>query len=244
MRKTLPLLMACVAPLQAAVIGINFGQNEQTEATGPYTSTALGVTVTNWNFQSASDWSGNGQSFSADGATLSIYHDASNTWRNADQPESSVLHGYLDDGPYTSGAAERATVQVGGLLQWLASTGDTAWRITVLMSSGDATAFSPVSLWESDDTTGWFQNPPLDEWPGTAGAPTASLTTTSTGDNVARHDETTVHVGTSDAFVIQTSRDGTIRGSVAGIIIESVPEPSAALLALLGMVPLVGRRQR
>jgi hypothetical protein len=228
----------------AAVIGINFATVEQGEPTASYTSTVLGLTVTNWNYDGGpggNDWSGNGTTFTANGATIGIWHDAANTWRNDTQPESSVLHGYLDDGNVNENY-----IHLTGLDGWLTATGATSYRLTVLRSTDFGTQFGAIDVTTGNvaGETGWLGN----------GTPTGGATNTLAGaipgsgviGSGALTFETQIFTGSANglAFHYPAGSSGATRNTVAGIIIEAVPEPSVAALAGLAGLFLGMRRRR
>jgi len=248
--QALAVFSALTVCTNAAVIGINFATNQQTDPTAAYTSTELGVTVSTWNYDGGpneNDWSGSGTTFLADGASIGIWHDAEGVWRNNTQAESSVLHGYLDDHQGGTAGDNQNFIHLTGLSAWLAATGDTEYRVTVLRSSDGATGWNPIEVTTGNvaGETGWTNN----------GTPTGGTIVSQSdiagidlGAQQARTYETpqiTLDANGISLHYITTGGTGSRpRGSVAGIIIESVPEPSSTALLGLGGLALILRRKK
>ena len=254
------LFLVSAAASGAAVIGINFGSDQETTPTDAYTTHNLpsNVTVSSWvNF--TGDWSTNTALFTANGATIKLYYDSSNTWNNPGVPTSSASKGYLDDWNYNGGGgstgnASGATFSLGGLNDWLTATGMTSYQIIVLRSTDTASAtFSDIRWAAASDVAG---NPPAG-WHVDPGAPgNWPVVGDYTGGTVVDGDlfldaanrlgESASFGGNLDNVIIQGAHTngGTIRGSIAGVVIVGVPEPSSALLAAgLGLCGLSRRRR-
>lgn len=208
----------------AAQLAMNFAAGQQGGMpTASYTSTSLGTTVTTWDHVGDIDWSGGNPGAgipptfveSETGATISYYYDAANTWANTTVPQDSPLRGYLDDG-----GNDQPFVQLGGLADWLAATGDTHWQLTVLRSTDNGSGFRDLHIRTGAIDGTWYR----DTLPVTATTnviPGAALTPG------AITMETDVYVGSSDGLVIFDPNFGRggYRGTIAGVILESFSGP-------------------
>ncbi len=261
--KTSPILLcllALVTSAPAAVIGINFGADAEATPADAYTTHNLSnnTTVTSWvNF--TGDWSGNSTTFQANGASVQIYYDSSNVWSNGNVSATSVNRGYLDDWNYNAGGGSNglnagATIMLGGLNAWLAATGMTSYQVVVLRSTDSDNATFTDIRWgsQADDAGGalpggWMVDP------ATAGA--WPIVGDFTGGNILDGDqfldqalrigESAALTGTLDNLVLQGGHiNGSVRGSISGIVIIGVPEPGTAGLALSAAGMLLARRRR
>ena len=246
MKKTLltsSLIIGSVVASQAAMISINFGTNQQgtplgsSVATDNYTS-AIG-TVTTWDYESNNDWSGSSATFTDNGQTINIRHDAGGVWRNTSTPsDQSVFRGYLDD----NGGDSQNDIHLTGLSGWLTAAGATSYQVVILRSTDNATGFNPLTITTGDVTgeTGWLSS----------ATPTGGNTAdtlwagTSFGTGGTHTYESNVFTANQDGIALTFTRAGVNRGSVAGIVIVSVPEPSSAALLGLGGLALILRRRK
>jgi hypothetical protein len=217
-------LCCSVTTAQAAQLAMNFGGNQQGGLpTASYMSTVLGTTVNTWDHEGQIDWSGgdptNGipPTFieSETGATISYYYDAANTWANTTVPQDSPLRGYLDDG-----GNNQPFVQIGGLTDWLAATGDSHWQLTVLRSTDNGSGFRDLHIRTGAIDGTWYRDT-LPVTGSTNVIPGAALTP---GPITM---ETDVYFGNSDGLVVFDPNFGrpSYRGTIAGLIIESAPGP-------------------
>ena len=164
--------------------------------------------------------------------TASVTWSSSNAWYNdagtaSDQARLSV--GYLDDGAsgisITLSNIPFAQYRVYGLLG--SDQGATYTTQDFLVNGtavlgGTATAYG--SIVSSTTGTGMAWSP---------------LTTTQTGNYW-----TSGSASGATLTITAAARSGDIRGSIAGIIVEEIPEPSAALLGLGAIGGLMLRRRR
>lgn len=249
MKKTIASMavgVALVSAAQAAVIGVNFGSERQTGATDPYT-TAGGATVTAWNYEATSDWSGNGTTFLANGVSVGIWHDAKNTWEISGAPGTSVMKGYLDDG-----ATNENYIHLTGLTGWLAATGDTHYKVTVLRSTDNGTGFTSIDITTGNVSgeSGWLDN----STPSGGGVTTGDTFAAVTLGGLAEYTyETEAYHADANGFAMHYERDPTDggvvtgrRATISGVVIESykVPEPSSAALLGLGGLAMILRRRK
>ncbi|MGB0775593.1 MAG: PEP-CTERM sorting domain-containing protein, partial [Akkermansiaceae bacterium] len=200
-----------------------------------------------WNYDggpNGNDWSGNGTTFAADGATISIWHDAGGIWRNNTQAESSVMHGYLDDG-----TPAQNYIHLTGLGSWLSNVGATEYRVTVLRSTDNATGWDPIEV-KTGAVTGeanWLGNG--DPTGGTV-VSQPNIPGINLGAQTLRTYETPAITLSDNGLALHYLNTGGPgshpRGSVAGIIIESVPVPEPSSTALLGLggLTLILRRKK
>lgn len=158
------------------------------------------------------------QTITVDGVTVSW--DTSGAWNGGG---NNVENGYADNaGAFT------AT----GLSAWLTANG--------------ATGYTVQTIGASDTADNWFGDTLLRDG-GSGGA----LLDTLTNPNLRRGASTVSTELTVDVLYIDPTTGGTAptggggaRTSVAGIIIQAVPEPSSMLLIGLGGSLLLGRRRR
>jgi hypothetical protein len=98
----------------------------------------------------------------------------------------------------------------------------------MVQSSDNATGFTDSAVYDVDGGTslGTFTNSTTGS-KGPLAGPTNALTLTS-----------------DTLFIEPGDRNGSLRGTIAGVIITSVPEPSIAALLGLGGLALIRRRRR
>jgi MYXO-CTERM domain-containing protein len=218
--------LCCIATnAQAAQLAMNFAAGQQGGLpTANYTSSALGTTVTTWDHVGDIDWSGGDPGAgipptfteTGTGATISYYYDAANTWANTNVPQDSPLRGYLDDG-----GNNQPFVQVGGLANWLALSGDSHWRLTVLRSTDNGSGFRDLHIRTGAIDGSWYRDT----------LPTAATTNVIPGAAMgpgAITMESQVYYGNSDGLVVfdpNYSLPG-YRGTIAGLILETGGAPA------------------
>lgn len=142
--------------------------------------------------------------------------------------EDEVSFGYLDDG--NTGA----DITITGLSAWLAANSSTTYTVTLIMSTGQTGAGTA------------FRDTPLLDQDGGTELHLYSIGTGSPGGSGGIQGSETTGALTSDTlFVNGQTRAGSVRGSIAGIIITSnVPEPSStALLGIAGLAFTLRRRR-
>ena len=208
------MLLGMAMPADAASYAVNF-----LEASGDgainVTTDQYGVSVGEWT-NVAGNTGGPSALLGLTGATVSW--NSANTWRNTGGP-TEASKGYLDDG--------NLSITLSGVLAALQtiSPSTTGYTLQLLYSSGDATRFLPASL---DGIAGVFTAGPGD------------------ANNVSRTELSGLSpVQTAASSLINgAARSGTERGSIAAVIINPVPEPSASLLGLAALTGLACRRKR
>lgn len=214
----------------AAQIAMDFAGDRQGGApTANYTSTVLGTTVSVWdhvNTAVPSDWSGGDPTNGIPptfvdgdtGATISYYYDAANTWTNGNFPNFHPMRGYLDDN-----LNNQPFVQLGGLSNWLAASGDPFWKMTVLRSTDNGRGFRNLNVGTGPVNNSWFKDT----------LPTGILTESIAGATLLASPapismESAVYYGNSDAMIVYDANFGLAnhRGTIAAIILESTAAPT------------------
>lgn len=242
LRYSLIILAASTAFAPAASIAINFAENTNQAFTGGVNIGPTGINSSNWNStinrDSGSLEAGTKNNLIDDTGTAtiaSVTWSSSNVWYNADGTTNDVRKlavGYLDDGgsgvSITLTDIPYAQYIVYGLLS--SDQGDDPNTYTTRdfqvngldVLGGTATAYKGVAA--SWGATGNDWNP---------------LTTTSVGNYWTSTVQTS-----STLTVTGLPRSGDERGSISGLIIQQVPEPSsAALLGLAGLALILRRRK-
>jgi hypothetical protein len=257
LRKTLSAtsaLLVLSGPIaSAAIMAINFGVDVEATPTGAYTTQNLSANAT------ASSWTNitgdfGDTTFSADGATIKLYFDCSNLWQRGGPTTNSATHGFLDDWNYNGGGGSSGlnagpVIMLGGLSDWLLATGSTSYEIVVLRASDNTSAaFSDIRWADINGTSpvGWFSDPVgAGNWPivGDYAGGNAVDGDLFLGSGVA---ESASFGSSLNNVIIQGGHiqdSGALRGSIAGIVIVGVPEPSTAFLAGLAAIGILRRRR-
>ncbi|MGC4017184.1 MAG: hypothetical protein QM755_22130 [Luteolibacter sp.] len=241
----------------AASIGINFNNSD---TAGSQLDGNLGAAWTNVNTASGTSLTING----GDGATLNwassnFYQGGawtSSTVGGAFNTPIGMMRVYLDDGdgptagsPGSLGAVNGdsigVTVNLTGLTAWLAAEGGTSYTIQAYFSTDmDSATFLPISVRDGGSVTSTVIEtitPTVQgngSWNGSILDPGAIQTDGTRGSAVFSTQFT------QDTITLTLPvRDGSARGTLAGIIITAAPEPSAALLGTLGTLALLRRRR-
>ncbi len=204
----------------ADTLAINFLGTGYAPTGASVTATAFGIAPGDWANIDAANASG-----STTVSGVSVAWTIVNDWNQfaaATPGDGEVFFGYLDD---TGGGA---TVDLSGLAAWLAGTGDTAYTVQVLQGSDNATSFSDTQVFD-----------------GPGGSLLTTLTNGTSGGGGALGGATNTSGGlTSDTLSLQTEdRNNTVRGTISGIIITSVPEPGSLALLGLGGLAILRRRR-
>lgn len=216
----------------AAVLAINFTGDTYSNPVGRnVTQTAFGVASGDW-FNTVSN-DGGTENTTISGVQFSWTY--SNDWAQSGAfnttgatGEDEVYYGYLDDG---NAGAE---ITVTGLSAWLAANAQTGYNVTIIMSTGQggSPSFLAPTLFNTSGGTnlGTF----------TIG----NIEAAHSGGGVGIQGFGSINGLTNDTlFVDGSPRSGDARGSIAGIIITSVPEPSTMLLGGIGALALLRRRR-
>jgi len=222
----LGVLAVTIGAASAATIGVNFTQAGGNQLIASTTAAGIGG-FTNWNNTSGKSGTA-GSLVDSDGATttVSITWNSNNTWgdgnanndANAGIGDAQLVRGYLDDG---NSPAPSFTATVAGL----SGTYD-------------------VTLYLSTDTEGGLYRPFTIN--GAEYSTTGTKSRYAPGEGVAHWDATNTITATGltgDLTIVGLNRDGGNRASVAGLQITAVPEPSAALLGLVGLALVLRRRK-
>jgi hypothetical protein len=159
-------------------------------------------------------------------------------------PEQGLYRVYLDDG----GAG--VTITISGLADWLAASGDPSYLVRLYRSTDNTGAgFSAVGIYEGASTADPLLETissvaPGDPSIGDGGFPTAVV-----GGQGARTIQDALGTFSADTITFNSVREADIggfpvRGTIAGFMIMTIPEPATGVLALLGLGLLARRRRR
>ncbi|MFD0893312.1 hypothetical protein KBB96_17955 [Luteolibacter ambystomatis] len=222
------------AEADALSIGVNFRYvyvYNGTTYTGPTIDTGTsdiidGVPAANWNNMGVIDGAGvspvayTGAALTSPGATgVTLDYSAVNSWFlyggiPAQTDPTFPYFGYLDD----SGTGYKVTIH--GLSSILAP--GEGYRIRAMQSaSGGAPGLAPVNVYEGADTTG---------------TQLAKLTNPAVGNGDYVYGDTiSSSVLTADTITIKGDpRNGPIRSTLAGLVIETFPLPTATAITWTG----------
>ena len=212
----------------ATVIGLNFIGDGYGALGQTVTADAYGVALADW-VEAPDSETGGPALLSLGGGLITGGWTANNDWAQttgfAGAPgNDEVNYAYVDD------TGDNATITLSGFSAWLAAEGAPAYTIQVIQSTDNGTGFTNTDLFDTDggallDT---LINPAVGGGGAFAGA---------TGASIALNSDT--------LFIDPQIRAGSVRGTVAGLIITTIPEPSSmALLGLGGMVVAFFRRRK
>jgi hypothetical protein len=218
-----------VGAASADTVAINFMGTGYGALGAAVTADAYGVAVADWTNQDAGN---------SDGSTMvtGILFDwaIANDWNqniDATAGEGEVNYGYLDDTINAMTHPSGGTLDITGLAAWLAGTGDSSYTIQVIQSSDNATAFTDVVLFNGMTNLESLTNSAVGAG-GTLGGAT-SVSGLYSFDQI---------------FLDPNDRNGSIRGTISGVIITSssaIPEPgSAVFLGVAGCVLAFSRRRK
>ncbi len=175
---------------------------------------------------------------------------------NAFNTPIGMMRVYLDDGDTPAGGSPSgmnavggdgvgAALSLAGLSSWLAAENATGYTIRAFFSTDTASAtFRDVTVRDGLSLTGTALatlTPTVQgngQWNGTI------VDTGGNNSGGTRGDAVFSQVFTQDAITLSVlSRSGTVRGTLAGVVITAVPEPGTTLLAAT-LVPFFLRRRR
>jgi MYXO-CTERM domain-containing protein len=176
---------------------------------------------------------------------VTVAWSSANMWDAGQEsnPEQGLYRVYLDDGG-------GVTITISGLADWLAASGDPAYEVRLYRSTdNNGAGFSAVGIFEGVSTA----DPLLEMIPtvapgdpsiGDGGFPTAVA-----GGGGARMFQDALGTFSADTITFNSVREADIggfpvRGTIAGFMITSIPEPATGVLALLGLGLLARRRRR
>ena len=243
----------------ATVIGINFNNNDPA---GSQNDGNFGATWTNID-----DPSGAGVALSGTDGDVVLGWASSGFWTAGSWTSSTfgnefnlpigMMRVYLDDGdnpaagaPESMGAVDGdgigVSVTLVGLADWLTANNLPGYTIRTFHSTdtGDAT-FRTVSIRDGVSVTDSILEslvPTVQgngQWDGTSVDEGGNQTGGTRGDAIF------ASVFTQDAITLtMPTREGSSRGTLAGVVITAIPEPSSVALAALGIFALVGIRRR
>ena len=208
----------------AVTAAINFVGDGYGALGANVTQDAYGVALADWTNGPDSE-TGTVFTFGTGSAINGVWT-ANNDWA---QPslgaggEGEVNFGYLDD------SGDNLTITLSGLSGWLAANSATGYTVQVVQATDNGTGFTNVPMFDFD-----------------GGNLLDTLTNSTTGGGGAVGGASSVSsVLTSDTLFLDPDiRAGTVRGTVAAIIVTSVPEPSSTALLGLGGLALMLRRRR
>ncbi|WP_367870807.1 hypothetical protein [Luteolibacter sp. Populi] len=196
--------LAGVTGAGAQSFGINFRNGTGGFAVNPASGlTYSGVPASQWH-NSAGTPSATNEAVAAPGATgVTVSYSSANTW-GTNMP-NDIGDGYLDD------TAPGLSVTLSGLSSFL-PPGKT-YRVRALQSSDNATAFTAVTIYQGTTATGTVL---------------ATLANPVTGSGGPLFGESAYSVGlTNDVITLKSApRATTVRGTLAGLVIEVVPPPA------------------
>lgn len=242
---TLVIAALAVGSVSAGVISIDFNNTTDPNWTvsGPETAGPLGSA--NWNSTSAA--SGTGQALiddagAATGATLTW--NSANTWSSGDgngTTDEQVAHVYLDDGTTTNiGGAVSSLITISGISY-------AEYRVYGLLSNGDGAEYSSRNFQVNGNYV-WGAGV-RDAQADVYGNTDAALAATGNRwveleQGVTRGNYWTYETSGSTLVVNGIDKWAGGRGSIAGVVIEQIPEPATlGLVALFGGALVMMRRK-
>jgi len=227
----------CFNTLSADIISVNFNNTTDPAWTLAPTASAGPLGSVNWNNTSTASGSQGGLlDVNGNTTSASISWTSANTWANGDNngsPDRILLHPYLDDGggglSITVTNIPFALYRVYGIVSSDQNSNNNTYTTLDFVVNGNGVLGGTATA-----AGGWNYaqaNFPGNHW--------QELTTAQVG-NFWLSD-----IQTSSTLTIQGgARSGDNRASLAGIVIEAIPEPSSALVWGLGIMGLALRRRR
>ncbi|QDU58758.1 PEP-CTERM sorting domain-containing protein [Aeoliella mucimassa] len=222
---------------QSAAISVNFNNTTAENWSLQPTDTAGPLGSANWNNTSTA--SGGPQSLVddlGDSTSASITWSSANTWANGDNNGNGdriLLHPYLDDGgtgvSVTVEDVPYAKYRVYGIISSDQNGNDSTYTTGDFMVNG-AAVLGGTAIAASDYD--YAEN-------NFAGDPWQRLTTSQIGNFWVSDVQTA-----STLSIAGPVRSGDERGSLSGIIIESVPEPASLVVFGLATMSLLFVRRR
>jgi hypothetical protein len=230
----------------AGMISVNL--NNTTSAAWVVSAAAVAGPLSGTNWNNTSTASGSGQALvDSDGNATSATLDwsSSNLWTNGDNNGSAdriILHPYLDDGG-------------SGVLVTVNNVPYSQYNVHLIVSSGQNGNNSTYTTLDFNVNGSWVLGEEINgngaaaatatafgDWDAAEGA-WAPITGDGLGAQTATGNYISFQTAGATLTIDGLNRSGNSRGSLAGLIIEEVPEPSAAVLLCL-MAPALAARPR
>lgn len=251
----LPLLLAATGIATAASISLNFSENNGNQNWLTPATPVGPLGTSSDNFNTTNDPTGGSGSLpvrtgsldfgsiaglvddSGTATAASVTWDSSNAWFSGSgtgSNEARLTVGYLDDGAFTGGATEGIQIDFSGIPY-------PAYNVHIILASDQNpdTYTSQDFLVNGNPVIG-SDFTAFSNWgAASANGSWVEATASTTGNYITARNQSGATLNIDGPI-----RDGVRRASIAGVIVEEVPEPSTTLLGgLAGLVLLLRRRR-